>query len=70
MPWWDKKYGKNAICAISMTRLRPGKNKDNVSYSIYLQCKHGFVRSAFVRWVESGKRTCPVCRSKFNASLI
>jgi hypothetical protein len=69
MPWWSKKYGKNSICAISNTRLRPGKNKYNLSYSIFLPCKHGFYRSALIQWVlinPNNTPTCPLCRQCFD----
>ena len=64
-PFWDQKYGKNAICAITLTRLRPGKNKKGKSYVIKLnKCKHFFYRSAFEKWKENNN-TCPICRTKF-----
>ena len=42
--FWNKKYGRNKLCGITHTRLRPGKNKDGVSYVIILKCGHGFYR--------------------------
>lgn len=68
-PWWAKKYGKNSICAITNTRLRPGKNKNNLPYSIFLPCKHGFYRSAMLQWVLAKPNeipTCPLCRREFD----
>lgn len=62
-PWWNKKYGKDKICSITQTRLRPGKNKNGKSYSIFLKCKHGFCRSALLKWLETNN-TCPLCRTK------
>jgi len=63
--WWNKKYGREALCAITKTRLRPGKNKKGLSYAIYLPCQHGFCRSALVKWVLQNKNTCPLCRAEF-----
>lgn len=66
-PWWDKKYGKNSTCAITRTRLRPGKNKYGQLRSVFLSCKHGFSRRALQEWiVSSPKPTCPMCRKKFD----
>ena len=63
--FWDKKYGKNAICAITMSRLRPGKNRKGDSYVIKLKkCKHSFYRKAFEKW-KNTHNTCPVCRQEF-----
>ena len=63
-PFWDNKYGRDAICAITLTRLRPGKNKEGESYVIHLKgCKHSFYRSAFYEW-EKDHDTCPVCRAE------
>ena len=67
-PFWDKKWGRNAICPISQSRLRPGKNIYGVSYTIRLPCKHRFYRSALVKWVstmssrQNGIASCPLCR--------
>ena len=63
-PFWDKKYGRDAMCAITLTRLRPGKNKKGESYVIALTgCKHAFYRSAFEEWKRCHD-TCPVCRAR------
>lgn len=62
-PFWNKKYGKNSICPITLTRLRPGKNKDGVPYIITSSCNHIFCRSAFINWLKNHD-TCPVCRKK------
>lgn len=72
-PWWSKKYGKNSICAITNTRLRPGKNKNKLSYSLFLPCKHGFYRSAILQWVLAKPTeipTCPLCRMEFDPLLV
>ena len=63
-PFWDKKYGKESICAITLTRLRPGRNKKGETYIIKLKkCKHLFYRSALLLWYKKDER-CPVCRQK------
>ncbi len=67
--WWNEKYGKNSICAITQMRLRPGKNRNGMSYSIFLDCKHGFYRSALLNWIVSRpyeEPTCPLCRTSFD----
>jgi hypothetical protein len=69
MQWWNKKYGKKSLCAITQTRLRPGKNKYGLTYCVYLNCKHGFYRSALMNWVLSNPieiPTCPLCRKEFD----
>lgn len=71
--WWDKKYGKNSICSITKTRLRPGKNKHGQSYSVYLNCGHGFYRSALTKWVLANPLeipTCPSCRKYFDPLIV
>ena len=72
-PWWTKKYGKGKICAITNMRLRPGKNKYNQPYSIFLGCKHGFYRSALMSWVLTKpdiSPTCPLCRQAFDPLVV
>lgn len=56
-PWWNKKYGKESVCAITKTRLRPGN-------SVFLKCKHGFCYNALKQWVSMGNKTCPLCRKE------
>jgi len=64
-PFWNKKWGKDAVCAITHVRLRPGKNRFGVPYTITLPCKHRYYRSALVQWVKSSpQQTCPMCRKK------
>jgi len=67
--WWNKKYGKDSICGITHTRLRPGKNRFGETYAVYLDCKHGFCRSAMKVWVltnPTAPGTCPLCRKEFD----
>jgi hypothetical protein len=67
--WWNDKYGRDKVCAITMSRLRPGKNKDGNKYSVFLRCGHGFVRNAIINVVKSNinsKPKCPLCRKFFN----
>lgn len=59
-PWWKSKWGKENICAISYTRLRPGKNISR------LECKHSFYTKALVQWINSTTDIypkCPICRT-------
>ena len=67
-PFWNKKYGKNAICAITLTRLRPGKNKEGIPYTITTPCGHTFYRSAFNNWLND-HNTCPVCRKNLKNNI-
>ncbi len=67
MPFWDAKWGKDAVCAITQTRLRPGKSSDGYSYVLSLDCGHRFYRSALIEWVQQQfdndlDATCPLCR--------
>ena len=65
--WWNKKYGKDSICAITQTRLRPGRNKYGQKRSIFLGCHHGFNRVALQDWIVSSiEPTCPLCRKEFD----
>lgn len=66
--WWNKKFGKDAICGITHLRLRQGKNKNGISKCVYLKCGHGFFRSALTKWVNHVffTPTCPMCRQEFN----
>lgn len=67
-PFWDKKWGKDAICPITYTRLRPGTNKYGNTYTVELQCGHRFCRSAITNWIITSfdqslvQPKCPVCR--------
>lgn len=70
-PWWSKKWGKDKICPITYTRVRPGKNTNNTKYTTILPCKHYFCTSSLIEWIgNSYESTCPVCRTKFNISNI
>jgi len=60
-PFWDRKWGTDKICGIFHTRLRPGKNKDEMTYSVFLKCGHGFCRTAITKWINT-KMNCPICR--------
>ena len=69
-PWWSYKYGKDKICAITKTRLRPGKDRKGNSYSIFLKCGHGFSRSALEKFISiAEKASCPLCRRCFDPKL-
>ena len=60
-PWWSKKWGKDKICPITQTRLRPGKSKKGVPYTITLKCNHSFNAKAIAIWFINND-TCPICR--------
>jgi coenzyme F420-reducing hydrogenase beta subunit len=60
--WWSKKWGKDKVCGITHTRLRPGKSIDDVSYTITLNCNHTFYRKPLEKWLTK-KNTCPTCRT-------
>lgn len=63
--WWKKKWGKDCICPITYTRLRSGKNRLGVPYSIRIPCGHRFVRTALIEWIKTcPDQTCPVCRKR------
>ena len=71
-PFWKQKWGKNKICNITHTRIRPGKNKQGQPHTVYLECKHGFYRKALAEWVKNCTKlvpTCPVCRKQFHPNL-
>ncbi len=81
-PWWSSKWGKDNICPITHSRLRPGKNKDGVLNTIKLHCNHRFNRKAILEWlslsyekIDNGSfyiivnnNKCPVCRACVNYS--
>ena len=69
MAWWEKKYGKDSRCGITMGRLRPGKNKDGLKYTIFLDCGHGFYRSALGKWAVKNP-SCPLCRKCFDPIVL
>lgn len=63
-PFWKKKW-KDQVCGISQARLRPGKNKNGLSYTVFLDCSHGFYRSVLIEWIQRcplEHPTCPICR--------
>ena len=71
IPFWSK-YGKDKICGITRTRLRPGKNKYEETYTVFLPCKHGFCRSALKNYVltyPTQDLICPMCRRVYSPLL-
>jgi hypothetical protein len=62
IPFWDKKWGRENICPITCTRLRPGKSSDGLPYTIDLECGHRFYRKPLIRWVLQSNQSCPMCR--------
>ena len=68
IPFWKTKW-QNQICGITHSRLRPGKNKHGLSYTVFLDCSHGFYRNVLLEWVKkcpSDYPTCPICRKTIN----
>lgn len=64
-PFWSKKWGKDKICPITQSRLRPGKNKYGIPYIIELGCGHKFYRMALLKWSSIQQvPKCPVCRKE------
>ena len=71
-PFWNKKWGKDQVCAITNARLRPGKNKSDPSPIITLDCGHRFYRKAIYMWIindQTGQFQCPMCREKIDLGL-
>ena len=65
--FWKEKWGKEHICPITYSRLRPGKYKNGLSYVIKLDCGHRFWRKALIEWMLKSKNfSCPVCRKKID----
>ena len=61
MSFWKRNWGKDKICAITMTRLRPGKNMLGVTYTVRLKCGHQYYRKALTEWLKNNN-SCPICR--------
>lgn len=59
--WWNTKWNNDNICGITHTRLRPGKNKNGLPYTIRLKCSHRFYMNPLLHWLERSS-TCPCCR--------
>ncbi len=67
MSWWDRKYGKNRVCGITLKRIRPGVDKDGYKKFLFLPCKHGFDRIAILTYIfNTTEYSCPTCRKVFN----
>ena len=62
-PFWDKKWGKDKICPITFSRLRSGKDKTGLPYTITLNCGHRFYRKALIAWIIKSNCNCPICRN-------
>lgn len=72
MNFWKRKW-ENKMCGITQTRLRPGKNKRGRKYVIFLDCKHGYYRSALIEWIKycpTERLSCPVCRKEFYLNVL
>lgn len=64
--WWKKKWGNGHICGITHARIRPGKGRYGLPYSIKLKCSHEFYTNALLEWIRVGNNTCPMCRKKLD----
>lgn len=67
--FWTKKWGKDKICNITLSRIRSGKNKNGLPYCTTLECGHSFYTNPLLEWVKNCKEnesTCPVCRRRFD----
>lgn len=73
-PWWKEKWSKENICCITLSRLRPGKNKQGIPYVIKLSaCKHRFYRKALIHWIQNSNNNnlnCPICKQTINLNDI
>lgn len=72
-PFWHKKWGTDKVCGITHTRLRPGKNREGIPYTITLKCRHSFYRIVLTEWVKKCypvKPTCPNCRTEFDSAIL
>ena len=70
--YWKKRW-EEQVCGITKTRLRPRKNKDGLSYTVFLDCNHGLYRSPLKEWIKicpTYVPTCPICRTMFNPESI
>jgi hypothetical protein len=63
---WNKKWGTDKICPITLTRLRPGKNAKGIPYTIMLKCRHHFWRKSLLKWLENND-SCPICRKSIRS---
>lgn len=67
--YWSKKWGRDKICNITFSRLRPGKSKFGLPYCVTLNCNHSFYTNALIEWVNTSCTdisTCPTCRAEFD----
>ena len=67
-PYWNKKWGRDQICSITYSRLRPGTSEDGLPYTITLPCGHRYYRKALISWIcnkvaDQAEPTCPQCRA-------
>ena len=71
-PFWKIKWD-DKICGITKSRLRPGKNTEGLSYTVFLDCTHGFYRSVLLEWIKhcpTDNLTCPICRKHININSL
>ena len=63
MTGWSKNWGRDKICPITQTRLRPGSDRNGNKYVIKISCGHRFYRNALNKWLKYANN-CPVCRKE------
>jgi hypothetical protein len=51
-------------CPISLNEFKDGDMVCEI-----IKCKHKFSHEGFMRWIDSGKNTCPVCRCQIMDSV-
>ena len=74
MIFWEK-WGKDSLCGITHTRLRPGRYKNGTKRCVFLSCKHGFYTRPLLYWIQTCYINnkiplCPICRNTIDMSLI
>lgn len=51
-------------CAICITNIDPRVKKGEEKAYTTTPCKHHFHRGCIAKWVQTGKRSCPLCRAQ------
>ena len=62
--WW----GTHAICGITLSRMRPGRNAIGVQHVAKLPCGHRFYRKALAVWLTKSAK-CPLCRAPVSIAV-
>jgi hypothetical protein len=69
MTFWNKKWGKESLCCITLSRLRPGYYKNSYKKCTFLKCGHGFYTRALIEWIKNDSNKipkCPMCRQEID----